>query len=218
MKCERCQNNHDGNYGSGRFCSTKCARGFSTKEKRELVNQKVTDFYESKNPKVNRECKCCKSNFITKEKFTKTFCSQSCVAKYHMNLPESKIRLSNFFSKLAYKRHAEGDPNITWKSRVNRKPSYPETVYMKILEELNIDYIREFPVGKYNLDFKIFQNVDLEIDGRTHEEIQVKEKDKIRDEYLRSNGWKVIRIKWESKRNYNHLEEFKKTMAENGLL
>ena len=31
MKCENCGIEHDGKYGSGRFCSVKCARGFSSK-------------------------------------------------------------------------------------------------------------------------------------------------------------------------------------------
>lgn len=41
MNCENCGNEHEGTYGSGRFCSSKCARGFSTKEKRSLINEKV---------------------------------------------------------------------------------------------------------------------------------------------------------------------------------
>lgn len=41
--CEYCNNEHLGGYGSGRFCSTKCARGFSTKEKRIEINEKVSD-------------------------------------------------------------------------------------------------------------------------------------------------------------------------------
>lgn len=43
MKCENCQNYHSGNYGSGRFCSKKCARGYSTKAKRDEINQKVSN-------------------------------------------------------------------------------------------------------------------------------------------------------------------------------
>ena len=31
MICEYCGKEHDGSYGSGRFCSSKCARSFSTK-------------------------------------------------------------------------------------------------------------------------------------------------------------------------------------------
>lgn len=42
MKCENCNNSHNGNYGSGRFCSNKCARCFSTKQKRLEINKKVS--------------------------------------------------------------------------------------------------------------------------------------------------------------------------------
>jgi hypothetical protein len=43
MKCENCKNGHNGNYGSGRFCSSKCARGFSTKVKRKEINEKISN-------------------------------------------------------------------------------------------------------------------------------------------------------------------------------
>lgn len=42
MICEYCKNEHDGSYGSGRFCCSKCARGFSTSKKREDINKKVS--------------------------------------------------------------------------------------------------------------------------------------------------------------------------------
>jgi len=41
--CENCGDVHSGEYGSGRFCSTKCSRGFSTKSKREEINEKVSE-------------------------------------------------------------------------------------------------------------------------------------------------------------------------------
>jgi hypothetical protein len=41
-KCEYCENEHDGDYGSGRFCNHICARGFSTKAKRKEINEKVS--------------------------------------------------------------------------------------------------------------------------------------------------------------------------------
>lgn len=41
-KCENCGKQHDGDYGSGRFCSVKCARCFSTKKTRLEINQKVS--------------------------------------------------------------------------------------------------------------------------------------------------------------------------------
>jgi len=48
MKCENCNNIHNGEYGSGRFCSSKCARGFSTKIKRTEINRKVSNTLKSK--------------------------------------------------------------------------------------------------------------------------------------------------------------------------
>lgn len=42
MICENCEIKHDSSYGSGRFCSSKCARGFSTKEKRQEINERVS--------------------------------------------------------------------------------------------------------------------------------------------------------------------------------
>lgn len=42
MLCERCQENHSGSYGSGRFCSLKCARSFSTSKKRLAINKAVS--------------------------------------------------------------------------------------------------------------------------------------------------------------------------------
>lgn len=43
MKCEYCNCKHDGEYGSGRFCSKKCASGFSTKGKRKEISKKAKE-------------------------------------------------------------------------------------------------------------------------------------------------------------------------------
>ena len=40
--CENCHEEHDGSYGSGRFCSVKCARGFATKANRKEISEKVS--------------------------------------------------------------------------------------------------------------------------------------------------------------------------------
>lgn len=41
--CENCASTLTVNYGSGRFCSVQCARGFSTKNKRSEISKKVSD-------------------------------------------------------------------------------------------------------------------------------------------------------------------------------
>ena len=42
MTCERCSSEHEGTYGSGRFCSGRCARGWATQDKRKDINLKVS--------------------------------------------------------------------------------------------------------------------------------------------------------------------------------
>jgi len=39
MKCENCCKEQNGTYGSGRFCSEKCARGFSSKDEKIRLNK-----------------------------------------------------------------------------------------------------------------------------------------------------------------------------------
>jgi len=52
MTCETCNITHDGSYASGRFCSSKCARSFSSKEKRAEINAKVSNALKGKtNPR-----------------------------------------------------------------------------------------------------------------------------------------------------------------------
>lgn len=41
--CELCKSNHNGEYGSGRFCSSLCARSFSTRDKRKDINRIVSN-------------------------------------------------------------------------------------------------------------------------------------------------------------------------------
>lgn len=45
MKCQNCNKEHDGSYGSGRFCSSHCARSFATSKNRKEINKKVSENY-----------------------------------------------------------------------------------------------------------------------------------------------------------------------------
>ena len=77
MNCENCGNEHDGSYGSGRFCSTKCSRGFSTKNKRKEINEKVSETFK-KYKKELALCEYCKIEKVKRK--GKKFCSLSCSA------------------------------------------------------------------------------------------------------------------------------------------
>jgi hypothetical protein len=60
MKCEYCNSEHDGKYGSGRFCNQRCARGYASRDKREEINKKVSKtlknlYWNSENSSALRE-------------------------------------------------------------------------------------------------------------------------------------------------------------------
>lgn len=63
-KCENCGNEHDGSYGSGRFCSKHCERSFCSKQ---VKNHKCN--FPGKKPAAYGRwiCKFCKTIFRTRE-------------------------------------------------------------------------------------------------------------------------------------------------------
>jgi len=96
MKCENCQEEHQGEYGSGRFCTCKCARGFSTKAKRKEINAKVSSWNKVNNPSTYIEicCKQCgKSKTLRIGKINQVFCSHTCASKFNNAKPEVKEKL-----------------------------------------------------------------------------------------------------------------------------
>lgn len=97
----------------------------------------------------------------------------------------------------AIKRHTEGDLTIGWQHRNKFSQSKPEREAEQILLNYGLEFAKEHRVGKYFLDFAfVKEKVDLEIDGRQHEDAEVRIKDDKRDRFLISLGWKVVRVKW----------------------
>ena len=86
----------------------------------------------------------------------------------------------------------------SWQSR--NIISYPEKFWTEVLNNNNIKFEREYFLNKkYFLDFYIKVNgkkIDLEIDGKQHTRQEHIEHDRIRDEYVTSNGIEVYRIPW----------------------
>jgi hypothetical protein len=100
MFCENCNINHNGAYGSGRFCSIKCARGFSTKNKRSEINKKVSSKMSgrtlstahiknielgnnfNRKEKVIRSCLMCGSSLTCLAKSNRKFCTSKCWVTY----------------------------------------------------------------------------------------------------------------------------------------
>lgn len=96
--------NHEGSYGSGRFCSTICARGFSTKFKRREINEKVSKTLTgSGHGNIKMTCKNCETEFeVNWKRRDQISCSIKCASefkwkneKYRDNL---QSKLHKFYS------------------------------------------------------------------------------------------------------------------------
>lgn len=87
--CENCGLEHNGNYGSGRFCSEKCAKSYSTKN-------------ESKELKEAKCIKCGKKIYIDKRASIKTCKCESCKKEYHK---PSDLKVCKICGSTYYKNH-----------------------------------------------------------------------------------------------------------------
>ena len=81
MKCENCNIEHDGTYTSGRFCSVRCGKSFSTKNNRKSINSSISKTlikrldsgerigFCKKSTKIKeyRKCFSCDSIFLVKD-------------------------------------------------------------------------------------------------------------------------------------------------------
>jgi hypothetical protein len=131
MICENCGSEHDENYGSGRFCSSKCAKGYSTKAKRKEINEKV-----SKKLKINldKECLKCKKIFSLKKK-TQLFCSISCSTSYN-NLKNSKLR-SEIAKKINFGGNRNSYAHGWYESKIAGKVYLESSYEYKVAKELD---------------------------------------------------------------------------------
>jgi len=197
--CENCNNEHEGTYGSGRFCSTKCSRGFSTKAKRIEINEKISDKltgHGNENVKINC-CHCGKEFEKPWHKRNQLSCSRTCASKFKWNNEEYRNNISLINSKIAKQKHADGNTSFGWKTRKLLVPSYPESIAIKTLNSANIAFEYEMPLNKYFVDFAIHDKmIAIEIDGRQHKKPERKRTDDLKDALLKEKGWTVYRINW----------------------
>ena len=212
MKCENCEEIHDGNYGSGRFCSIKCSKSFSTKNNRKSISEKVSNTLKGRKSIFkgtgenylcveDRICKKCEIKFTSKRKLQK-YCSQTC-ARSHKTDETKEILRQKALENVKNGKHKG------WKTR--NIESYPEKFFKKVLIENNIVFEFNKPIKKrdigidcdsnYFLDFYLPEyNIDLEIDGKQHYYEDRKQHDIIRDYHL-SKIYKIYRIQWLSINN-----------------
>lgn len=109
MKCENCNCEHDGKYASGRFCCLKCARGSSTKAKRQEINarvsitlkgRKLTEEHKknlerannfNRKEKIKKTCPNCNKDFLCRPSDRRKFCIESCKLKHYIDNANPKM-------------------------------------------------------------------------------------------------------------------------------
>ena len=106
----------------------------------------------------------------------------------------TRLKISNALKKA----HSEGRAHC-WNT--SKKESYPESFFRKFLErhgfKKNIDYFQEYPVSRWRIDFFFPKKMlAIEIDGGQHQRWNRNLRDEIKDEFLKSQGYTVIRIRW----------------------
>lgn len=81
LKCEKCQTEHDGSFASGRFCSKKCAKSFSSFARRAEINLRVSETLKRVKPRkyITLTCQTCKCEFTVRKLLARTHCSKKCV-------------------------------------------------------------------------------------------------------------------------------------------
>jgi very-short-patch-repair endonuclease len=183
-------------------CSISCSNSyFYDKRYSNEINKKrriaITKYHENNGvtPLKTTLCKVCSCEFLPKRRSDgkqSVYCSRKCASVNRKNDPEYIRKL-----KESQNKRVLNGTHVGWKSRA--MPSYAELFFMDVLRNNEIEYEFEKHVGKYFIDFAInSKNIALEIDGKQHSQKDRSESDKLKDEYLKSIGWKVYRIKWKS--------------------
>lgn len=105
--------------------------------------------------------------------------------------PERRKRIS----ESVFKAHREGRMG-QW---TRKEPSYAEKFMRSLIQNefSNKDVCEEYRIGRYRVDFAwLSTRKIIEIDGRQHDLPNAVEYDRIRDAFIQSEGWTILRIKW----------------------
>lgn len=110
----------------------------------------------------------------------------------HKQTEETKKKISH--SRIEYLK--KNPDKVPYKLNHSSKKSWIEKVFEKCLIENKIDgWIYNYNFDIYRLDFAFPEwKLDVELDGSTHQNEKVKIIDERRNQYLKSQGWKVLRF------------------------
>ena len=200
--CENCGQEHDGSYGSGRFCSKHCCSAYLAKK------PKIHKRSYKRAPYGTWKCERCNLVFETRAKLQEHNHVEHPIPKgsswnkgltketdervkagaaaYRAGIKAGKFapwckgkklpaKTTQKISQSMKKAHAEGRAHNIGESRWNNEPSYPEKWFMKVIanEFDDKNYVREFPFHRFSLDFAwVDKKKCIEIDGEQHQRFE----------------------------------------------
>jgi very-short-patch-repair endonuclease len=103
------------------------------------------------------------------------------VFKKHVDMKSRNFYKPNEFFKV---------DNLIKDLKIENNDSKAEAIFYKLLVDNGLNFNFQVEIGYYRVDYLINGNLIIELDGQQH----TKEKDDRRDKYLRSLGYKIIRI------------------------
>ena len=190
MKCENCGNEHDGSYGSGRFCSEHCKASFlgkktGGKKGRVPWNKGLTSETDQRVKK--------RGEFLSKRYYNGELVQHN--KGKHLS-PEHRKLISEK-RKLYLKEHPEKVPYVLNHSS---KESFPERFFREAFTNEGFPkFTQDKYVNGYFLDFA-FEGLNkyIEVDGEQHYlDKKIVEHDFVRQINLGKTEWKcVCRIRW----------------------
>ena len=202
--CEKCGKVMTEKFGSGRFCSRACANSRivtdTHRQKTSASLKNINRIARITNTTINSSVQ---RHIKAKHAYDQNpHCCAICKVvlpynKRYRKLCGNATCQSIYLSQALTKAHAEGrHPNFKY----HNEESYPEKYFKQVLINHNIPFKTQVPVfnGKnyFHLDFELCDKIDLEIDGRLHDDAPQIAHDKWRDEVVISQGYKVYRFKW----------------------
>lgn len=162
MKCERCGIEHDGSFGSGRYCSRACAnsRGTRTKEVREKISNSLkgtVSWNKGNKQRVRKVCKHCGSVFEDTPKGSRKFCSKSCANKGQDRYGQGGYREGSGRSKSGYYKgvYCGSTYELVWVIyRLDN--NLPVNRFDGFIEGNGIRYYPDFVEGNHIIELKGF--------------------------------------------------------------
>ena len=196
--CENCEKEHDGSYGSGRFCSSKCARGFSTKFNREETNKKVSKTLKDKhNPHCLvffNICTFCNKLFSSSNR--RKTCSNECLTNKKRSEKTKKDKKKYYFKDLIEFQVKENKQKYFYLYKITNKINGKYYIGVHQTKNLNDGYVgsgKILPREYSKFGIENFEKEVLEY-FESKEEMYLREAEIVNEEFLKLEETYNLRI------------------------